>query len=60
MDLSKEEVEEFKMITLEVYSKELTYEEAENQGSRLIQLFELMLKSKSPLVKGREEMIQND
>ena len=60
MDLSKEEVEEFKKITLEVYSKELAYEEAADQGSRLIQLFELILRNKRPIVKVRKKVIQND
>jgi hypothetical protein len=42
--LTKEEIEEFKRLVKEVYGIELTNAEAEDQGSRLIQLFELMLK----------------
>ena len=54
--LTKEEVEEFKRLSLEVYNVILTDEEAMDQGMRLIQLFELILKnkiaSKVPIVKG--------
>lgn len=42
--LTQKEVEEFKRLVLEVYRKELTFEEAKDQGSRLIRLFELILK----------------
>lgn len=44
--LTQEEVQEFKKITKKVYGRELTYEEAEDQGSRLITLFELLIKHK--------------
>lgn len=44
--LTKEEVAEFKRLALEVYGIKLKDEEAMDQGSRLIQLFELILKNK--------------
>lgn len=48
--LTREEVEEFKKLVLEVYKVVLTDEEALDQGSRLVKLFELLLKHKiSPL-----------
>lgn len=43
--LTKMEVEEFKKLVLEIYGIELTEEEANEQGSRLIKVFELILKS---------------
>lgn len=45
-DLTPEEVQEFKRLAQEVYGLNLTDEEAKNQGSRLIRLFEMMLKNK--------------
>jgi len=42
-DLTKEEVEEFKRLTREVYQKELTTDQAKDQGARLIMLFELLV-----------------
>lgn len=48
--LTREEIEEFKRLVLEVYNIDLTDEQALDQGSRLVQLFELLLKHKiSPL-----------
>lgn len=44
--LTKEEVAEFRRLVLEVYGIKLTTGEATDQGSRLIQLFELILKNK--------------
>ena len=40
--LTKSEVEEFQKLIKEVYNLDLTYPEAEDQGTKLIQLFELM------------------
>lgn len=57
--LTKEEVIEFKKLVFETYGEEITLEEAMDQGSRLIQLFELLLENRSPLVKGGK-VIQND
>jgi len=57
--LTRDEVLEFKRLVLEVYGDELTFEEANDQGSRLIRLFELILKNKA-IVKGGREVIQND
>lgn len=45
-DLTTEEVQEFKKLALEVYGLNLTDDEAKDQGSRLIMLFEMMLKAK--------------
>lgn len=44
--LTNEEVQEFKRITLKVYGRELTDEEAQDQGTRLVTAFELILKHK--------------
>lgn len=44
--LTQEEIQEFKKITKEVYGRELTDEEAEDQGGRLVTLFELLIKHK--------------
>lgn len=44
--LTDEEVQEFKKITLEVYGRQLTDEEAQDQGTRLVTAFELILKHK--------------
>lgn len=49
--LTREEVGKFKRLALEVYGIKLTDAEAIDQGGRLIQLFELILKNK---------MTQND
>ncbi|MBI2334255.1 hypothetical protein HYU96_00445 [Candidatus Daviesbacteria bacterium] len=43
---ANEEVQEFKKITLEVYGRQLTDEEAQDQGTRLVTAFELILKHK--------------
>lgn len=42
--LTEEEIMEFKRLVLEVYGVKLTNEQAEDQGSRLIRLFEMLLK----------------
>lgn len=43
--LTEAEVDEFKKLVLEVYGIKLTEEQAQDQGSRLISLFELLLKA---------------
>lgn len=45
--LTSEEVKEFKRLVLEAYNVVLTDAEAMDQGSRLIQLFELILRNKT-------------
>lgn len=47
--LTKEEVDNFKKIAFEVYGIRLTGSQALDQGSRLIKLFELLVKSKREL-----------
>ena len=42
--LTNKEVKEFKKITKKVYGRELTDAEAQDQGSRLVTLFELLIK----------------
>lgn len=59
MILTPAEVEEFKKLALEVYGIKLTNEQAMNQGSRLIQLFELILKNKQ-LVMVDGKVIQSN
>lgn len=62
--LTKEEVEGFKRLVLKVYNVVLTDEEALDQGSRLIQLFEQLIKSSSQLasetINFDEKVVQND
>lgn len=57
--LTSEEVKEFKRLVLEVYNVVLTDEEAMDQGSRLIQLFELILKNRG-IANGNKEVVQNN
>lgn len=49
MILTREEMQEFKRLVLKKYGIKLTDEEAMDQGSRLVQLFELLLKNKIDL-----------
>lgn len=61
--LTEEEVKEFKRLVLKKMGIELTDEEAMDQGSRLIQLFELLLKNKidlNPDIENEEGKEQND
>ncbi len=44
--LTKEEIQEFKKLAKEIMNIELTDMEAEDQGGRLIQSFELMIRNK--------------
>lgn len=44
--LTEEEIQEFKKLVKEIYGRELTDTEAEDQGSRLITAFELIIKNK--------------
>lgn len=46
--LTEQEIEEFQKITLEVYGKTITREEAISQGERLIRVMELMATTLSP------------
>lgn len=47
--LTNKELAEFKRIAFQIYGVKLTDSEALEQGSRLIQLFELLIKSKQQL-----------
>lgn len=49
MILTEEETQEFKRLVLKKYGIKLTNEEAMDQGSRLVQLFELLLRNKIDL-----------
>lgn len=49
MILTREEIQEFKRLVLKKYGIVLTDEQAMDQGSRLVQLFELLLKNKIDL-----------
>lgn len=44
--LTKEEIQEFKKLVKKIYGRNLTDAEAEDQGSRLITAFELIIKNK--------------
>lgn len=57
--LTNNEVLEFQRLIIETSGKRLSYEEANNQGSRLIRLFELILKDKA-IVRSGNGMVQND
>lgn len=50
---TKKEIEEFKKITFEVYRINLSDEQAEIEGTRLITLAELMLKESNKRVLRR-------
>lgn len=61
--LTEEELQEFKRLVLKNMGIELTDEEAMDQGSRLIQLYELLLKNRidlNPDVENLEGKEQND
>ena len=62
--LTQEEIEEFKKLVFEVYNITLTYEEAMDQGSRLIQLFEQLVKYSPQLASETinlgKKVVQND
>lgn len=47
--LTPEEINEFRQIAKESMNVDLTYEEAEEQGRRLIMLIEAMAKGSSPV-----------
>lgn len=49
MILTEEEMQEFKRLVLKKYGIKLTDEQAMDQGSRLVLLFELLLKNKIDL-----------
>ncbi|MDD4135594.1 MAG: hypothetical protein PHN66_00820 [Candidatus Shapirobacteria bacterium] len=42
--LSKQTIEEYRQIYLEEYGKEISFEEAEKQGTNLVELFRLLIK----------------
>lgn len=44
--LSTDEIKSFRKLVYEIYGKALSDEEANDQGSRLIQLFELMIRNR--------------
>lgn len=44
--LTKEEIQEFKKLVEKIYGRELSETEAEDQGSRLVTAFELIIKNK--------------
>lgn len=62
--LTKEEIAEFKRLTLEIYGIKLTDSEALDQGSRLIMLFELMFKHrtkpKMEAMNSQKKVVQNN
>lgn len=49
MILTEEEMQEFKRLVLKKYGIKLTDEQSMDQGSRLVLLFELLLKNKIDL-----------
>lgn len=57
--LTEQEVQEFKRIALEVYGIQLTDIEARDQGSRLIELFELLIKSRPKLANEPSNLDKN-
>lgn len=62
--LTQEEIVEFKRLVLEIYGIKLTDKEALSQGSKLITLYELMLKHKVNNEEGtlnyRKKVLQNN
>ena len=47
--LAPDEIVEFKQLCKKILNRDLTLEEAEDQGSRLIMLFEAMMKNQDSL-----------
>lgn len=62
--LTKSEIEEFKELAQEVYDISLTDDEVLDQGSRLIQLIEQLIKYSPQLasetINLEEKVVQND
>ncbi|MBI2085949.1 hypothetical protein HYT74_01260 [Candidatus Daviesbacteria bacterium] len=58
--LTHEEVVEFKRLVLEVYGIELTDAQALDQGSRLIMLFEGLIKANAETMKTHKKMVQSN
>ena len=62
--LTREEIIEFKRLVLEVYGIELTDAQVLDQGSRLVTLYELMLKHKvnneEDTLNYRKKMVQTN
>lgn len=58
--LTQEEVEMFKKLVLEIYGIELTDGDANDQGSRLIMLFELVLKIKHEQAQNVMSTVNNE
>jgi hypothetical protein len=44
MQLSRKTIEEYQQIYKEEYGKEISFEEAEKQGTNLVELFRLLIK----------------
>jgi hypothetical protein len=49
--LTPEEIIEFQRLCKEVYGRDLTYGEAEDQGTRAVMLMDAMAKSLKPQIK---------
>lgn len=61
--VTEEEVLRFQEITLRLYKRDLSFEEAEDQLSRMVTLFELLLKNQTdiddPTVNPDIKVVQN-
>ena len=55
--LTKQDIEEYQVIYLKVYGEQITYEEAMEQGARLLNLFKILYYPKRQLiiVKNKEK-----
>ncbi len=60
--LNEQEVKEFKQLMKETYGIEISDEEALEQGSRLVIMFELICKlnTKEDSIMSKEKMLQNE
>jgi len=52
--LTQEEIKEFQILVNEAMNKKLTYEEAEDQGSRLTMVFEALQKFEPIPLSGKD------
>ncbi len=58
--LTPEEIREFKRLVFEIYGLELTDSQALEQGSRLIMLFEALIKMNTKTVNHLKKVVQNN
>lgn len=58
--LTPDELKEFKRLVFEVYGIELTDSQALDQGSRLIMLYEALIKMNKKTINNLQKVVQNN